>query len=225
MSEHTVPARIGLRKDMAQSGRVDRKLSEVRGVLHRLQGLPPERQSAASRPDELGFRRGYMIGIASTTTVLVTVAVILIFGYALPGFGPQGNSTPKDGANRQPAASKLPDGSRVFTGPMVSRDERPGASTTVSPAVEAAQALMSTGRVQAARQQLLAMASDGSPDIAWALARSYDPNHLKGIEGADAGPDVAEATRWYRMWHAAAVKQRMIPDSVPLEKIIGSMRP
>jgi hypothetical protein len=91
--------------------------------------------------------------------------------------------------------------------------------------VEAAQALMSTGRVQAARQQLLAMASDGSPDIAWALARSYDPNHLKGIEGADAGPDVAEATRWYRMWHAAAVKQRMIPDSVPLEKIIGSMQP
>ncbi|MFZ1105599.1 MAG: hypothetical protein WAN86_22535 [Hyphomicrobiaceae bacterium] len=84
---------------------------------------------------------------------------------------------------------------------------------------------MSTGRVQAARQRLLAMASDGSPEVAWALARSYDPNHLKGIQGADAGPDVAEATRWYRAWYAAAVKQRMITNSVSLEKIIGSMRP
>jgi hypothetical protein len=204
---------------------LDRKLSEVRGVLHRLQGLPPERQSAGSRPDELGFRRGYLIGIASTTTVLVTVAVILIFGYALPGFGPQGTPTPKDGPNRQVAPAKVPDGPRAFAGPTVSPEERPAASTTVSPAVEAAQALISTGRVQAARQQLLAMASDGSPDVAWALARSYDPNHLRGIEGADAGPDVAEATRWYRTWHAAAVKQRMIPDSVPLEKIIGSMQP
>jgi hypothetical protein len=84
---------------------------------------------------------------------------------------------------------------------------------------------MSTGRVQAARQRLLAMASDGSPEVAWALARSYDPNHLKGIQGADAGPDIAEATRWYRAWYAAAVKQRMITNSVSLEKIIGSMRP
>ena len=64
-----------------------------------------------------------------------------------------------------------------------------------------------------------------APDVAWALARSYGPNHLKGIQGADADPDVAEATRWYRMWYAAAVKQRMIADSVSLEKIIGSMRP
>ena len=84
---------------------------------------------------------------------------------------------------------------------------------------------MSTGRVQAARQRLLAMASDGSPHVAWALARSYDPTYLKGIQGADAGPDVAEATRWYHTWYAAAVKQRIVTDSVSLEKIIGSMRP
>lgn len=91
--------------------------------------------------------------------------------------------------------------------------------------MEAAQALMSTGRVQAARQRLLAMTPDGSPHVAWALARSYDPNHLKGVQGADAGPDVAEATRWYRTWYAAAVKQGMITDSISLEKIVGSMRP
>ncbi len=256
---------------MRQSGREDRKLSEVRAVLHRLQGLPAERQSAGPRLAELGFRRGYLFGIASTTTVMVTAALVLVFGYVLPGFGPQATSTPKDDPNRQVASLKLPDASGVFTGSAVSTEERPGASatvspaeatstpkddpnrqvaslkvpdasgvvtgsavsteerpgasTTVGPAVEAAQALMSTGRVQAARQRLLAMASDGSPDVAWALARSYDPNHLKEIQGADAAPDVAEATRWYRTWYAAAVKQRMISDSVSVEKIIGSMRP
>ena len=210
---------------MRQSGREDRKLSEVRAVLHRLQGLPTERQSAGPRLAELGFRRGYLFGIASNTTVLVTAALVLVFGYVLPGFGPQATSTPKDDPNRQVASLKLPDASGVFTGSAVSTEERPGASATVGPTVEAAQALMSTGRVQAARQRLLAMTPDGSPHVAWALARSYDPNHLKEIQGADAAPDVAEATRWYRTWYAAAVKQRMISDSVSVEKIIGSMRP
>jgi len=210
---------------MHQSGREDRKLSEVRAVLHRLQGLPAERQSAGPRLAELGFRRGYLFGIASTTTVIVTAALVLVFGYVLPGFGPQATSTPKDDPNRQVASLKLPDASGNFTGSAVSTEERPGASATVGPTVEAAQALMSTGRVQAARQRLLAMTPDGSPHVAWALARSYDPNHLKEIQGADAAPDVAEATRWYRTWYAAAVKQRMISDSVSVEKIIGSMRP
>jgi hypothetical protein len=209
---------------MNQSRRQDRKLSEVRGVLHRLQGLP-EPQSDGSRTAEVGFRRGYLVGIAGTTTVMVTAAMVLVFGYVLPSFRPEATPTPKDGSNRQLESSKVSDASGVSTGSAVSPEERPGASTTVSPAVEAAQELMSTGRVQAARQRLLAMASDGSPEVAWALARSYDPNHLKGIQGADAGPDVAEATRWYRTWYAAAVKQRMITNSVSLEKIIGSMRP
>jgi hypothetical protein len=217
---------------MDQSGKEDRKLSEVRAVLHRLQGLPAERQSADPRLAELGFRRGYLIGIASTTTVMVTAALVLVFGYVLPGFGPpatstpkQATSTPKDEPNRQVASLKLPDASGVITGSAVSTEERPGASAAVSPAVEAAQAFMSTGRVQAARQRLLAMAPESSPHVAWALARSYDPTHLKEIQGADAAPDVAEATRWYRAWHAAAVKQRMISDSVSVERIIGSMRP
>jgi hypothetical protein len=236
---------------MRQSGREDRKLSEVRAVLHRLQGLPAERQSAGPRLAELRFRRGYLFGIASTTTVMVTAALVLVFGYVLPGFGPQATSTPKDDPNRQVASLKLPDVVRPSEGarrrgPCVGHGGQSGAElnsccraglhgrgfrratrhlATVSPAVEAAQALMSTGRVQAARQRLLAMAPDGSPHVAWALARSYDPNHLKGVQGADAGPDVAEATRWYRTWYAAAVKQGMITDSISLEKIVGSMRP
>jgi hypothetical protein len=209
---------------MNQSRRQDRKLNEVRGVLHRLQGLP-EPQSADPRIADVGFRRGYLVGIAGTTTVIVTAAMVLVFGYLLPDSGTEATSTPKDGANRQVVSSKVPDAPGVVTGAPASPGERPGASSTLSPAVVAAQELMSSGRVQAARQRLLAMAPEGSPEVAWALARSYDPNHLKGIEGADAGPDVAEATRWYRTWYAAAVKQGMVADSVSLERIIAPMRP
>jgi hypothetical protein len=208
-----------------QSGREDPKLREVRAVLHRLRGLPAEPQSAGSGPADPGFRRGYLVGIAGTVTVITAAAVVLAFGFAVPGLRPQTNSAPKGVPDPQLASSKVPDASGTLTGSAVSSEARPASSPTVRPTAEAAQALMSTGRVQAARQQLLAIASDGSPDVAWALARSYDPNHLKGVQGADAGPDVAEAARWYRTWYAAAVKQGLITDSISLEKIVGSMRP
>ena len=211
---------------MHQSGGADPKLREVRAVLHRLQRLPDEPQSAGSGPADSGFRRGYLVGIAGTVTVITAAAVVLAFGFAVPGLRPQTTSAPKGVPDLQLASSTVPEASGILAGSVVSSKARPASSPTVRPpAVEAAQALMSTGRVQAARQQLLAIASDGSPDVAWALARSYDPNHLKGVQGADAGPDVAEATRWYRTWYAAAVKQGMITDSISLEKIVGSMRP
>jgi hypothetical protein len=97
-------------------------------------------------------------------------------------------------------------------------------STLGRPALDAALGLLSAGRVQAARKQLLALASEDSAEVAWALARSYDPNFLGTIPGADAAPDVPEATRWYRAWHAAAVKQGLVTHNMPLERIIGSMR-
>jgi len=84
---------------------------------------------------------------------------------------------------------------------------------------------MNSGGVHAARRQLLAMAADGSPDVAWALARSYDPKVLGDIAAADASPDIEEAARWYRAWFAAAVKEGLVaPDSPSLERIIRSMQ-
>jgi len=91
-------------------------------------------------------------------------------------------------------------------------------------ALQVAVGLMSAGQVQAAREELLRLAVEDSVDAAWALARSYDPNFLATIRGADAGPDIAEAARWYRRWHAISVKQGLVADSVSVDRIIRSMR-
>ena len=92
-----------------------------------------------------------------------------------------------------------------------------------SAALQAASALMTSGHVRAARAELLRVAQEGSADVAWALARSYDPNVLGAIAATDTSPDVAEAARWYRTWHDIAVKQGLVADSVSVERIIRSM--
>jgi hypothetical protein len=92
-----------------------------------------------------------------------------------------------------------------------------------SPALDVAQQLMSKGQVQAARAELRRAMWDDSADIAWALARSYDPHVVVGVPAADAGPDVAEAKRWYRIWYDIAIKQGLVSDSVSLDRIIRSM--
>jgi hypothetical protein len=91
-------------------------------------------------------------------------------------------------------------------------------------AIDAAQDLLSKGQVQAARKQLLQLTSADAADVAWMLARSYDPNFLVTLPSADGRPDVEQATRWYQIWHAAAVKQGLVPNSVSVDRIIGSMR-
>lgn len=93
----------------------------------------------------------------------------------------------------------------------------------VQAALQTASGFMTAGRIQAARAELLRVAQEGSADVAWALARSYDPNFVATIPVADAGPNVAEATRWYRTWYDIAVKQGLVAESVSLERIIGAM--
>jgi hypothetical protein len=90
-------------------------------------------------------------------------------------------------------------------------------------ALMAASGLMASGRVQAARATLLRVAPERSADVAWTLARSYDPNFLSAIPAADAGSNVAEAIRWYRTWYDIAVQQGLVADSVSLDRIIRSM--
>jgi hypothetical protein len=212
---------------MDQSGREDPKLSEVKAVLHRLQGLPNEPESAdfqAAGPTPRRRRGIGVAGIAIAATAVV-VAVVVAFSNVsqLVTSAPKGEApkTPPETTPSKVAQTADPNSTSIAKA-SAARDA--AKEPPIKAALEAAAALLNGGRVQAARQRLLAVATDSSPEVALALARSYDPNVLAQIPGADASPDVAEATRWYRAWHAAAVKQGLALDRLSLERIIASMQ-
>src|SRR5690606_31782967 len=93
----------------------------------------------------------------------------------------------------------------------------------VKAALEVARGLMAEGKVRAARMRLMTLAEQGSPDAAWDMAQSYNPNVLAKVPKPDAPADIKEAERWYRAWYDAAVKEGLVEESVPLERIIRSM--
>lgn len=221
---------------MDRSQNEDPKLSEVKAVLQRLQRISAEPGSADSErmPDE-PIRPPRRVAVAAS---LAGAAVVLIAAgaFAFLDFNRPTTSTatrpqpPPVAAPRKaipegkpavvPQGPATPGSHTSVTPPAFQRPEQ----STVKPALEVALGHLTAGRVLAARKELLALVSEDAADVAWALARSYDPNFLGTIPAADAGPDVGQATRWYRAWYAAAVKQGLVADSVSLERIIGSMR-
>lgn len=89
--------------------------------------------------------------------------------------------------------------------------------------VEKANLMLGEGRVVEARTLLQSAAAEGSPDVAWALGRAYDPNVLATV-AADAPAEPKEAVHWYRRWHALAVEQGMIPQSVSIDRLIRTLK-
>jgi hypothetical protein len=214
--------------NMSQTDRsqADSKLGEVRAVLQRLQTFSAEPnnsplaseggapESTVSEPAAAARRRA-----PATTGLTIAGTAFLVLGLIWL------TVSPTDHAYLPAAAT--PDvtvGNRAISegdaaaGQPVLRSSVPRADMDV------AQELLTKGQVQAARKQLLGMSSAGDADVAWMLARSYDPNFLATLPRADAAPDIEQATQWYRTWHAAAVMQGMVPNSVSVERIIGSMR-
>ena len=195
---------------MDQSARDDPKLKEVKAALHRLQGLPVDPESADFPPAEaeppLRGRRVGMSGIL--IAVAVAVAVVALALAAIPSLMQLATSAPKGAPvaaapgtdadkDVQPAGPNSTSVAKASTVPDAARKE-----FSTKTALEGVVTLMKSGGVRAARQRLLTLAADGSPDVLWALARSFDPTV-----------------------HAAAVKQGLVSDSLSsLERIIGSMQ-
>ena len=217
----------------------DPKLGEVRAVLQRLQTfsaepnnspLPSElpgevpgeagsHEGGPSRPTA-GRRAPAAIGLTiATTAVLVLGLVWLTVSSADRAYLP-GAATPDATSGNSAISERNVISEREASAgqPMLRPSSVPRAE------IDVAQDLLSRGQVQAARKQLLGLASGGAADVAWMLARSYDPNFLATLPRADAAPDIEQATQWYRTWHAAAVTEGMVPSSVSVERIIGSMR-
>jgi hypothetical protein len=86
-----------------------------------------------------------------------------------------------------------------------------------------AERLLDAGSVTQARVLLEDLALR-SPEAALMMARSYDPNYLKQLSDYDAAPDIVEAERWYRAWHAIAGQNGLAMEADRLERIIKSMK-
>ena len=206
------------RSQVMDRTQIDPKLREVRAVLQRLQTFSAAPDSVAVQSETSRTYKSFAAGRVPSAIVLTAAGACALLGlvwvtYSLAGRAP---------APAAATANTSPNGSAI---PPVEASVSPPALRPSAPkgATEIAQGLLAGGHVQAARKQLLGAVSDGAADVAWMLARSYDPNFLAAIPAADAGPDIEQATRWYRAWYAAAVTQGLVPNSVSVERIISSM--
>lgn len=91
--------------------------------------------------------------------------------------------------------------------------------------VASASAMLASGDVLAARQELLRARPHENPDVAWTLARSYDPRHLARINSGKNLADVEAAAKWYRVWQKAGQKDGMISPKIDIERLIRGMTP
>ena len=196
-----------------------RQLAEVKAILHRLQALAAEAGTAV--PASSAGRAGYANRIAKRR--VLAAALGLIAGLATIGFGAYTLTDLRGSAGQSPGLR--PTGSAENFASPAARDQQP----TVKPE-PSAQAILekatqdiAAGHVRAAREALIRIQHQGSADMAWTLARSYDPNFLNEIAQRDAEPNVTEAARWYRIWYSRALTDGLVAETVSLERIIRSM--
>jgi hypothetical protein len=202
--------------DMGHSA-IDRRLDEVKEVLQRFQHFeqasvgPAPASKDATHPSRA---RAAIAPIFAAAAVMLTV----LGTYTFFSCKQCPDSSARLSANRPLQGTASPD----ETVPSRSKATVPPAPPAARAVVQSALQQMASGRVQAARTELVR--TEASADVAWALARSYDPNFLSTIQTADAAPNVVQATRWYLTWHTLAVKEGLVADSVSVERIIRSIQ-
>jgi hypothetical protein len=235
---------------MRHSKHDDADLAEVKAILGRLQRISrnPREGGALSRDDtdpaaprsmrsetpestadgslsvaaQVNTRRLVKAGILLAPLMVVVAGVIIFANLDGQNQAVVVKERPADGA-RESVPTAIPAPAQEARKPAVEEARRPAAEEAPKSLALHASDLMASGQVQAARSALLRAMQDDSADVAFALALSYDPNYLATIPAPDAGPDVTEAKRWYRTWYDIAVKQGLVSDRIPLERIIRSM--
>lgn len=201
------------------------RLEEVKTLLHQLQKIGSEPGS--------GLRREAGSGHAITrledaspkrrikSLILGGAVLLLLMGAATGAWVLFGERVRQD---RQPQAAVKQ---------LVAVEPLPIPASAPEPALEAgaalsllreAQQMMLGGDISGARAILMQSADAGPPDVALALARSYDPNFLRSVTNPNAAPDIEQATLWYRRWHNAAVQNGQITDTLRLDRILRSMQ-
>jgi hypothetical protein len=87
-----------------------------------------------------------------------------------------------------------------------------------------ARKLLEANEIEAARQKLRAHSPEQHADIAWALARTYDPLHIRSVGADAAAGDVQEAEKWYRRWYTIGVESGLVSRSFRIDRLIEAMR-
>jgi hypothetical protein len=235
---------------MHQTKHDDPSIAEVKAVLDRLQRISRKPHAAGAQTAEddgaavagpaasaEGSRFPVPVSMASLMSqanasrlvngrVLITslVAVGAVAIFVAINWRPAAVETPPPvAAPQNPPPVPVRAAPPQAAGKEVSREASKEAEKIPGAPLQVASDFIAKGQVRAARDVLLRGAPQASADLAWLLARSYDPNYLVTLKAADAAPDVAQATRWYRTWYDIAVKQGLVADSVSLDRIVRSM--
>jgi hypothetical protein len=201
------------------------QLEEVRSLLHELQRIRSDNGSRGGRDAQTGHVPGRPEAAISASrgrsvrpvlmagaALLLVAAAIAIVPFLRDRPGPHSPEA-VTAAIQQPEPSALPEAA-------VELQPETGAALSL---LRQAQQMMVGGDILQAREILMNSADAGPPDVALALARSYDPNFLQSVTDPNAGPDVEQATLWYRRWHQAAVEQGLVTDAQRLDRILRSM--
>jgi hypothetical protein len=233
---------------MHQTKHDDPSIAEVKAVLDRLQRISrkPHVAGAQAAEDDGAAVAGpasaegsrFAVSMASLMSqanasrlvngrVLIAslVAVGAVVTFVAINWWPAAVETPQPpvAAPQNPAPVPARAAPPQAAGKEANREASKDAEKIPGAPLQVASDLIAKGQVRAARDVLLRGTPQESADLAWLLARSYDPNYLVTLKAADAAPDVAQATRWYRTWYDIAVKQGLVADSVSLDRIIRSM--
>jgi hypothetical protein len=199
------------------------RLEEVKSLLHQLQRIRSEPANAdqQDRPDGDA-------ATASSEARALPVTPLIMGGAALltaASIGAWFLFTPQMLPNPEPAAApqSMAIAPLPLPSPVGAPEPRPETAMEL-PLLRQAQQMMLGGDISGARAILAQSADSGPPDVALALARSYDPNFLRSVSNPNAAPDIEQATLWYRRWHNAAVQNGQITDALRLDRILRSMQ-
>jgi hypothetical protein len=196
-----------------------RQLAEVKAILHRLQALAAD--AGTGIPAAGGDNTGSANRIAKRR--VLAAALGLLAGLATIGLGAYTLTDLRGSADQPPGLPPTRTAEGAASPAVRDRQPTDKPEPSAQAILEKATQDIAAGHVRAAREALIRIQHQGSADMAWTLARSYDPNFLSEIAQRDAEPNVTEAARWYRIWYSRALTDGLVAETVSLERIIRSM--
>ena len=195
---------------------------------NRLPALRAEADRALTAPRPVPSKRARRWPLLAAATVIASGAVVA-GGLAAGWYGvspvpdqrvPEIVQVPK---GRPAVAASIDATASATPKPAPVAPSPPSAPPPARDLLDLARDLVQAGHIAQARAVLLAANTADQPAAALLLARSYDPNFLATLPGADAGPDIVQARQWYTRWYEIASSQGAVPQTMRLDLLLRSL--